>query len=315
MWNGPKGDYHKALYIMTQTVRLLIKNPEEICQEVRAIVTTMFPNFDFADFNMALADVDALFSGQTDGFEPCDTMYHDWGHTLGTLLATARLLHGVHLNRQELSARTVNLALIAALFHDSGYIRRSSESSGTGGQFTRHHVQRGVDLLEDYGHHHGWSINDFMDMEPMLHCTDPARIPESILFMNSETMLAGHVLATADIVSQMADDIYLEKLPYLFLEFSEAGITDFSSEYDLFMKTMGFYAFMRAKMESRLSNVIGCMASHFQARHGIDRDLYSEAAQRNIDYLFAILEKHGEDYRDGLRRSLDRDEFPVKVAA
>lgn len=133
--------------------------------------------------------------------------------------------------------------------------------------------------------------------------------------MNIETMLSAHILATADIVSQMADDIYLEKLPFLFLEFTEAGITDFISEYDLFMKTMGFYAFMRAKMEGRLSNVISYMVAHFRERHGVEQDFYSEAVQRNMDYLVTILEKHGEDYRNGLRRHLDRNEFPITVAA
>lgn len=300
---------------MTKSIRLLIKDPAEICREVRTIVASMFPDFDFSDFEMAFTDVDALYSGLAEGFESCDTLYHDWAHTLGTLLATIRILHGIHLDRQELSPRVVKLALIAALFHDVGYIRRSSEKNGTGGQFTKYHVQRGVALLEDYCHDHGWLIDDFLDMEAMINCTDPVRNPETVVFVNLEIMLAGHSLATADLISQMADDIYLEKLPYLFLEFSEAGITTFSSEYDLFIKTMGFYSFMRVKMENRLSNAISYMRTHFRVRHGVDRDLYSEVAQRNIDYLFTILEKYGEDYHNGLRRSLDRNEFPVKVAA
>lgn len=300
---------------MTKSIRLLIKKSEEITLEVKNIVLSMHPSFDFSDLDIAMADVSSLFTGRMEGFEPCDTQYHDFSHTMGTVLATARLLHGVHVDRQELSERIVNLTLIAALFHDSGYIRRSNETDGTGGQFTKHHVQRSIDLLEDYTHEQGWPIEEFLDMECMIQCTDPARNPETIVFMNIETMMAAHILATADILAQMADDIYLEKLPFLFLEFTEAGITDFTSEYDLFMKTMGFYAFMRAKMEGRLSNVVSYAAAHFRERHGVDRDLYSEAIQRNMDYLMSILEKFGQDYRNGLRRSLDRNEYPVKIAA
>jgi len=154
-----------------------------------------------------------------------------------------------------------------------------------------------------------------MDMECMILCTDPALSPDSIVFPNFETMLAGHVLGSADVLSQMADDIYLEKLPLLFLEFSEAGITDFSSEYDLFMKTLGFYSMMRSKMRNKLSNVIDSMAAHFRVRHGVERDLYSEAAVRNMDYLTDLLTTHGEQYARGLRRRLDRDEYPITLAA
>jgi len=177
------------------------------------------------------------------------------------------------------------------------------------------HVQRGIDLLEEYADKHGWPISDFLDMECMILCTDPAMNPDTIVFMNIEAMLAAHVLATADITSQMADDIYLEKLPFLFLELVEAGVTDFTSEYDLFMKTMGFYAFIRAKIENRFSNVISCMSNHFRERHGVELDLYSEAVQRNMDYLTTIMEEFGEDYRNGLRRSLDRNEFLTRAAA
>ncbi len=300
---------------MNTTIHLLIKKPKEMDREVRAIVTSMFPEFDFSDYEKARSDVERLFSGRMHGFEQCDTCYHDWAHTMGVLLATARLLHGIHIDRQELSPRIVQLTLIAALFHDTGYIRRIGENHGTGAQFTRSHVERGIDLLEEYADKYDWPMSDFMDMECMIQCTDPTRSPDAIVFTNIEAMLTAHTLATADIVSQMADDIYLEKLPLLFLEFTEGGITDFTSEYDLFMKTMGFYAFMRAKMEGRLSNVITYMASHFRERHNIERDFYSEAVQRNIDYLVTIMEKHGEEYSLGLRRRLDRVEFPITIAA
>lgn len=299
---------------MKKIIHLLIKNPEEMDREIRIIVASMFPEFDFSAYDKAFSDIDKLFSGKMPGFEHCDTQYHDWPHTMGVILATARLLHGIHIDRQELSERIVNLTLVAALFHDVGYIRRVDENSGTGGQFTKTHVQRGIDLLEEYADNQEWSMDDFLDMECMILCTDPARNPETIVFMNIEVLLAAHILATADIVSQMADDIYLEKLPFLFLEFTEAGITDFISEYDLFLKTMGFYAFMRAKMEGRLSNVISYMAAHFRERHGVERDFYSEAVQRNMNYLISILEKHGEEYRNGLRRNLNRNEFPIKIA-
>ena len=299
---------------MKKTIHLHIKETRDVDLEVRTIVVSMYPDFDFSQYEKAFAEMERLFSGQKEGFESCDTPYHDWGHTLGVLLATARLLHGVHLDRQPLSAGAVSLCLISALFHDAGYIRRIDEA-GPGSRFTRDHVQRGIDLLEDYARGNGFTVGQFMDMECMMLCTDPSLSPDSIVFSNIEAMLAGHVLGTADILAQMADDIYLEKLPLLFLEFTEAGITDFTSEYDLFMKTMGFYSFMRSKMRNRLSNVIASMPAHFLDRYGFERDFYSEAVERNMDYLADLLDSLGPDYAQGLRRRLDRAGHPIVLAA
>ena len=299
---------------MEKTIHLLIKKPEAMDREVRIVVSAMFPDFNFLRYEKVLADVSRLFAGEQPGYKGCDTPYHDWAHTLGVLLATARLIHGVHVDRQEFSERTVELALIASLFHDCGYIVRDDET-GPGARFTLDHVRRSIDRLEEYARLQEWSPEDVMDMECMILCTDPALSPDSIVFPNFETMLAGHVLGSADIVSQMADDIYLEKLPLLFLEFSEAGITEFSSEYDLFMKTLGFYSMMRSKMRNKLSNVVASVSAHFRVRHGVDRDLYYEAVVRNMDYLADLLTTHGEQYAQGLRRRLDRDEHPIILAA
>ncbi|MFH1913960.1 MAG: HD domain-containing protein [Pseudomonadota bacterium] len=300
---------------MTRSVRLIIKRPPEVDREVRAIVASMFPGFEPARYGRAFADADRIFHGRMDGYHPCDTGYHDWGHTLGVLLASARLLHGVHLVRHDLSPRIVELTLVAALFHDMGYIRREEERIGTGARFTTSHVDRSIDLLESYADASGWSVADMLDMESMIRSTDPASSPLTVVHANIEAMLAAHVLATADIIAQMADDIYLEKLDLLFEEFVEAGITEFGSRFDLAASTRGFYAYMRTRMENCLSNVIGCMVAHFRARFGVERDAYTEAARRNMNYLGLILDEHGRDYRVGLRRSLSRREVPMRIAA
>ncbi|CCH48629.1 HD domain-containing protein [Pseudodesulfovibrio piezophilus] len=297
---------------MQTAIQLYIRTPEGIDQEVRSIVTAMFPESDFSTYSQAFADVRRLYAGFYPGFQQCDTPYHNWHHTLDVLLATARLLHGIHLARQALSPHIVQLTLIAALFHDCGYIRREDEHTGTGAQFTLDHVQRGLLLLEDYSDTHHWPIMDLLDLDSMLQCTAPSGTPETVVFTNIESMLAAHVLATADIVAQMGSDIYLERLPLLFKELTEGGITDFSSEYDLFTKTRGFTSFMWSKMECRLSNVINCMPAHFKERYNIEHDFYSESALRNLEYLESILARYGKEYSQGLRRSLNRSDHPIK---
>ncbi|WP_419784986.1 metal-dependent phosphohydrolase [Pseudodesulfovibrio sp.] len=299
---------------MSKDIYLCIKDEHAVDQEVHDIVSSIYPDFDFTVYEKAFDYIQRLFSGQIDGFEACDTPYHDWMHTLGVLVTTARLLHGVHVGRHRLPERVISLCLTAALFHDAGYIRRSDEP-GPGGRFTSSHVERGVDLLEAYVDDNGIDMGEFLDMESMLLCTDTNLSPDSIVFSNFDTMLAGHVLGTSDVLAQMANDIYLEKLPLLFQEFNEAGMKEYSSEYELFMRTLGFYSFMRSKMRNHLSNVAESMIIHFKTRYGVERDFYAEAVERNIEYLSGLLNEHGEHYAKGLRRRMNRKGHPVSSAA
>lgn len=300
---------------MMQPIRLSIRNPETTDLEVRRIVTSMFPDFDFRDYDSVFQGTVRLYQGKMAGFAACDTRYHDLGHTMASLLASARLLHGVHVDRRPINERLVHLTLIAALFHDTGYIRRLGENDGTGAQFSRNHIQRSVDLLKADGACRNWPYKDIEAMAAMIRCTEPATAPEALDFPMEEDILGAHILATADIIAQMADDTYLEKLPLLYQEFAEAGISEFESEYDLVSQTLDFCFHMRNKMQNRLSDVIKCMSGHFREHYGVARDLYSEAVERNMNYLTLILQDYGNEYHRGLRRSLDREPQPILVAA
>jgi len=68
-------------------------------------------------------------------------------HTTDTFLAMARMIHGATLEGETFSERHINLGLIAALLHDSGYIQSESDLQGTGAKYTASHVQRSIDFL------------------------------------------------------------------------------------------------------------------------------------------------------------------------
>ena len=108
------------------------------------------------------------------------------------------------------------------------------------------------------------------------------------------------MLGTADLLGQMADRAYLEKLLYLYREFQEGGIKGYESELDLLKKTTGFWAMTKKRFGEELSSVNEYVRSHFKARWNIDRDLYMEAIERSIAYLEFVLEHHESDYRDYL---------------
>jgi hypothetical protein len=117
---------------------------------------------------------------------------------------------------------------------------------------------------------------------------------------NNETL--GQMLGTADLLGQMADLTYLERLPFLYHEFKEGGVPGFADELDLLQKTPAFWEFTQKRLVGELGGVDRLMRDHFRVRWGIDHDLDREIVERNIAYLQFILVNHGADYQRYLRR-------------
>ena len=71
---------------------------------------------------------------------------------------------------------------------------------------------------------------------------------------------------------------------------------------DLLKKTIGFYEFTKKRLNDELGTLTRFLPAHFNARFNINKDLYEEAMEKNIQYLKHILENHEDNYRDKLRR-------------
>jgi hypothetical protein len=136
----------------------------------------------------------------------------------------------------------------------------------------------------------------------ILTCTDLSAKISEIHFPSPEIALLGKLIGTADLLGQMADRTYLEKLLFLFDEFRDGGVMGYKSELDLLRKTRDFYRMSRQRLAKDLAGVNECMRSHFKLRWNLDRDLYMEALERHMAYLMHILKNHEKDYRRYLRR-------------
>jgi hypothetical protein len=110
------------------------------------------------------------------------------------------------------------------------------------------------------------------------------------------------MLGTADLLGQLADRTYLERLPFLYREFLEGKVPGFESELDLLRKTPAFWEFTQFRMITELGNVDRYMRDHFKVWWGIDRDLNRDSIEENIAYLKFILENHVSEYPNYLRR-------------
>ena len=277
-------------------------DPVSVISEVKTLMDSIWPDFDNAVIDKVGRDVIDLFQGRYLGYLACNTEYHNLAHTTDALLAMIRLIHGASVAGESISSRNALLACIATLLHDSGYIQHSDEVDGTGARFTLTHITRSIQFMETYFRQNGFSTCEFENCRVMLECTGLGTKIADVNFANAEIGMLGRMLGTADLLGQMADRAYLEKLLFLYYEFSEGSVAGYESELQLLKKTLEFYDVTKVRFAQELSGVNRFLRFHFEARHQIDADLYDDAMKKNRLYLADILENHEHEYREYLRR-------------
>jgi hypothetical protein len=288
----------------TQIAELInTADPRCVMDEVKTVVGMIFTEFDFTQVDRAFGDVIRLFSGGYPGYQGCNTRYHDLKHTTDTLLALIRLIHGAVITGLEFTERNVKLGLICALLHDTGYIQKTNDMSGTGAKYTIVHIARSVEFMEKYFAENGFSPEDFSDGRDILYCTGLYKTIPHREFRAHQIELIGKMLGSADLLGQMSDRMYLEKLSSLFDEFIEGNVGDYQSELDLLEKTIAFYDVTQKRLRKELAGVNRFMRYHFMERWKIERDLYAEAINNNIEYLKMVLKDPKEDHHLYFRRT------------
>ena len=270
-----------------------IRDKNLVIKEVKHTVLLISPQFNFHHFDQVFRDVEKLFHGRYPGFRGCNTDYHDFKHTLAVVLAMARLMHGAAVEGVLFSDKDINLGLIAALMHDTGYIQENGDVEGTGAKYTLIHIKRGIQFVQNYYESDDYFNEVLENFSDIINCTGMSMDISSIRFASANIELLGKMLGTADLLAQMSDRFYLEKLMPLFHEFEEGKVPGFASEYDLLKKTSNFYHVTKNRMEKELGNVSRFMTAHFSKRWRVDRNIYQEAIDKNINYLRFVL-KHNE---------------------
>lgn len=247
-------------------------------------------------------DVYRLYTGKYEGYKSCDTEYHDFRHVIDVTLASLRIADSLMLNGEKLTKHNVFLVGIAAVFHDTGYIPEINDPVENGAVYTSTHVRRSMVFAEKYMSQKGYPSEDIEKTKQMILLTDLSVKLADIKFINAETERFAKILASADLIGQMADRIYLEKLLFLYREFEMGNIPFYSSEADLLTKTIGFFKIMEDRLANALDGVNANLILHFQKRYDINEDLYRKGMDSNLKYLTRILEEHPGHHREFLRR-------------
>lgn len=276
--------------------------PRIVYAEVKNIVAQMSRGFDFSRLDQVFDDTVALYNGHYPGYRKCTTEYHNLRHTTDVLLATARLIHSAYVTGGTFSDEDITRALVSALLHDAGYIQTIDDDSGTGGKYTLTHVERSAGFLTRYAAAKGWDKYECIICQRIIYRTSHDTHEDKISFPSPELDMLSKMVASADLVGQLADRLYLEKLLFLYREFREANLMAGDSELDLLKRTVGFYENVKTRLATELENVQHSMRHHFRVRWDMDRDLYMESVERNLAFLDQLITNHQHDYRQKLKR-------------
>lgn len=173
-------------------------------------------------------------------YHKLETKYHDLYHFLTSTTVfldvyTSIVNKGIiKLNEQDFFC-----GVVAVMYHDIGFLKLKDDENGTGAQYINTHVERGCHFIS----------NNF---ENLLTDEEKSRICGLIMvtdyFKKVENLEIDHVgacVALGDWLSQMGDELYVEKLGKLYQEFDEFqkyhNLNMYDGLQDLINKTPGFW--------------------------------------------------------------------------
>jgi hypothetical protein len=247
-------------------------------------------SFDRRLLDDTFALVARVFAGEHPGYLACDMPYHDLRHSLDTGLVVARLVAGYQREHaataEALSPEAGLLGVVLGALHDTGYIRRESETGLAGPQLTAEHEARGVEFAEAYLR--TTSLATHASLAGLILATRLATDPERLLASRDAWVAAvGRMLGAADLLSQLADPMYLERCYWHLYPELVLGGGDrvrgtqgeqllFRDAFDLVAKTPTFYEHVvRKRLEGDFRQIAGHLGAHFD---GIDPYAASVAA-------------------------------------
>ena len=226
------------------------RDPLAVAGGIRADYLAMYPQGDRLYVPQVFGWAIDCFNGRHPEYQPIDARYHDLEHTLQGALCLSALLRGRHDSGEKpvLDRVQFELAILAILFHDTGYLKRRNDNVGTGAKYTATHVQRSCEFAAEFLATKGYAAPAIRSVQNMIRCTGMNANVASIPFQSDGESVCGFALGTADLLGQMAAPDYVDKLPTLYEEFLEAGrfsgnpgAVGFTSVEDLVRKTPGFW--------------------------------------------------------------------------
>lgn len=274
-------------------------NAADVRTLVRERYHNMFGNQDAGYIDDFMDATEDLFAGRYPGYQAVDTGYHDISHTLQATLCLAELLHNRHHidTQPRIRADDFKRALIAVLFHDTGYLKTTNDTRGSGAKYTHLHEERSCQFARTYLSQLGWLSDDIQFIENLISATGPSADLLSLEFGSETERVLGQTICTADYIGQMSDPHYPDKLAVLFAEFKESyeyqqipeSEWPFASYDDLLRSTPGFWdTFVQHKLK------VECAGIDKHLEHPASgENPYMDSVKQNLEAIQQRIERLG----------------------
>lgn len=169
-----------------------------------------------------------------------DALYHNVEHSVLVTLTGQEVLRGKHIREGGVSCEDWLHFIISLLCHDIGYVKgicgsdRAEERlyatglgdmlielpfNSTDASLAPFHVDRGKQFVEErFGGH------NLIDTEAIKRNIELTRFPVPKDEEHKDTVNYSGLTRAADLIGQLSDPRYLQKIPALFSEFEETGV-------------------------------------------------------------------------------------------
>lgn len=168
-----------------------------------------------------------------------DAPYHNVEHTILVSLVGQTILRGKQLQTGDVSCEDWLHFMVSLLCHDIGYVRGICQQDqvtarlyatgmqdeqvaiapgATDASLTSYHVDRGKQFIMETFEQH-----PLLDLDVIQHNIEFTRFPVPQDAAHQATDTYAGLTRAADLIGQLSDPRYLEKLPALFYEFEETG--------------------------------------------------------------------------------------------
>ncbi|MGB7445216.1 MAG: Npun_R2479 family HD domain-containing metalloprotein [Coleofasciculaceae cyanobacterium] len=169
-----------------------------------------------------------------------NALYHNVEHTIFVTLVGQEILRGKHIRQGGVSCEDWLHFMISLLCHDIGYVKgvcrqdltafrvyatgRNNKTvtlppGSTDASLTNYHVDRGKLFIEErFGGH------KLIDTEIIKTNIELTRFPVPLDSDHQDTINYPGLVRAADLIGQLSDPRYLEKIAALYYEFEETGV-------------------------------------------------------------------------------------------
>ena len=268
-----------------------------ILKHIETIFKRNYKSKDIDPIKRIFDDVIDLFQGRWPGYQACDAQYHNLTHTFQTIPPFIEIIDGWNKSGQapRISKDFFRFGVIGVLLHDTGYIKTWDDLEGTGAKYTFTHMQRSIEFAHSYLTEIGFDEKSVNCILNIIGCTG-VTLDLNIHFLSDEERIVGYALGTADLLGQMSDEDYLDKIPILYKEFAEAyhyegidklknrGAAMINSAEDLVKGTPIFYE----KVALTRFKLLGSMHDYAKGHYGTAENPYLVAIEHNMDRIRTI---------------------------